>query len=201
LGSFVIINNLVEREEGSMDLKKMTNIGVLSALSLILMITIKFPIIPTVPYLLYEAGDLPILIIAFLYGAGSAVGATLILSILMAIFVGLGGPFGAFMHFLATGTLVFVAGYIYNQNRTLKTAVYGLLLGSLAMTIIMAFANLLLTPIFYGIPRQEVLKVLVPGIIPFNIAKSFINSGLTLLIYKKLAAFLKSKGLLYSLNN
>ncbi|OCL27687.1 ECF transporter S component [Orenia metallireducens] len=184
-----------------MDLKKMTNIGVLSALSLILMITIKFPIIPVVPYLLYEAGDLPILIIAFLYGPGSAVGATLILSILMFIFVGLGGPFGAFMHFLATGTLVFVAGYIYHQNRTQKTAVYGLIAGSIAMTVIMAFANVLLTPIFYGIPRQEVLKVLVPGIIPFNITKAFINSGLTLLVYKKLAEFLKSKGVLYSLNN
>ncbi|TDX48903.1 ECF transporter S component [Orenia marismortui] len=184
-----------------MDLKKIINIGVLSALSLIFMVAIKFPIIPTVPYLLYEAGDIPILIIAFLYGSSAGLGATIVLSLLMAIFTGLGGPFGAFMHFLATGSLVVVAGYIYQKHHTVKGAIYALVMGSIAMTIVMSIANPLLTPIFYGIPREEVLKILLPGIVPFNIIKSFINSGLTLLIYKKLANFLREKGLLYSFNN
>ena len=180
-----------------MDIKKIANIGVLIGLSLILMLTIRFPLF--LPFLIYEPGDIPILIIAFLYGPMPALGATFILSILMAALTGLGGPFGAFMHFLATGMLVGVAGYVYKKYHTRKGAIYGLAAGSLAMTGVMAVANVLLNPIFYGIPYEQTINMLLPGIIPFNLTKAIINSVLTVLVYKKIADFLRSKGLLTSL--
>lgn len=181
-----------------MDIKKITNIGVLIGLSLILMLTIRFPLF--LPFLIYEPGDIPILIIAFLYGAMPALSATFILSVLMAALTGLGGPFGAFMHFLATGVLVGVAGYIYKKYHSKKGAVIGLAAGSLAMTGVMAVANVLLNPIFYGIPYEQTINMLLPGIIPFNLTKAVINSFLTVLVYKKIANFLRSKGLLTSLD-
>lgn len=182
-----------------MDIKKIANIGVLIGLSLILMLTIRFPLF--LPFLIYEPGDIPILIIAFLYGPMPALGATFVLSVLMAVLTGLGGPFGAFMHFLATGVLVGVAGYIYKQYHTKKGAIIGLTFGSLAMTAIMAGANILLNPIFYGIPYEQTISMLLPGIIPFNITKAAFNSILTALVYKKIANFLRRKGLLTSLDN
>ncbi len=180
-----------------MDIKKIANIGVLIGLSLILMLTIRFPLF--LPFLIYEPGDIPILIIAFLYGPMPALGATFILSVLMAALTGLGGPFGAFMHFLATGVLVGVAGYIYKKYHTRKGAVIGLAAGSLAMTGVMGVANVLLNPIFYGIPYERTINMLLPGIIPFNLTKAIINSVLTVLVYKKIADFLRSKGLLTSM--
>ena len=180
-----------------MDIKKIANIGVLIGLSLILMLTIRFPLF--LPFLIYEPGDIPILIIAFLYGPMPALGATFILSVLMAALTGLGGPFGAFMHFLATGVLVGVAGYIYKKYHTRKGAVIGLAAGSLAMTGVMGVANVLLNPIFYGIPYERTINMLLPGIIPFNLTKAIINSVLTVLVYKKIADFLRSKGLLTSI--
>ena len=182
-----------------MNIKKITNVGVLSALSFILMITIRFPLF--LPFLIYEPGDVPILIITFLYGPVPAIIASFILSVFMAIFTGLGGPFGAFMHFLATGTLVGVAGYIYKKYHTRKGAFIGLLAGSLSMTGIMAAANVLLNPIFYGIPYEKTVKMLLPGILPFNLSKALINSGITFVVYKKLADFLRSKGLLPIMEN
>ncbi len=182
-----------------MDIKKIANIGVLIGLSLILMLTIRFPLF--LPFLIYEPGDIPILIIAFLYGPMPALGATFVLSVLMAALTGLGGPFGAFMHFLATGVLVGVAGYIYKQYHTKKGAIIGLTFGSLAMTAVMAGANILLNPIFYGIPYEQTISMLLPGIIPFNITKAAFNSILTALVYKKIANFLRRKGLLTSLDN
>ena len=182
-----------------MDIKKITNIGVLIGLSLILMLTIRFPLF--LPFLIYEPGDIPILIIAFLYGPMPALGATFVLSVLMAALTGLGGPFGAFMHFLATGVLVGVSGYIYKQYHTKKGAIIGLTFGSLAMTAVMAGANILLNPIFYGIPYEQTISMLLPGIIPFNITKAAFNSILTVLVYKKIANFLRRKGLLTSLDN
>ena len=182
-----------------MDIKKIANIGVLIGLSLILMLTIRFPLF--LPFLIYEPGDIPILITAFLYGPMPALGATFVLSVLMAVLTGLGGPFGAFMHFLATGVLVGVAGYIYKQYHTKKGAIIGLTFGSLAMTAVMAGANILLNPIFYGIPYEQTISMLLPGIIPFNITKAAFNSILTALVYKKIANFLRRKGLLTSLDN
>ena len=173
-----------------MDIKETTNIGILTALALVLMIFIRFPLFQ--PFLIYEPGDIPILIITFLYGPGMAVLATAVLSILMALVTGLGGPFGAFMHFLASGVLVGVAGFIYHKYHNKKGAILGLLGGSLAMTLVMSGANLLLNPIFYGIKYEQTIKMLLPGIIPFNLTKALINSVLTFLIYKKLARFLKT---------
>src|SRR6056297_3935159 len=117
-----------------MDTKKITTISVLSGFSLVLMLLIRFPMF--LPFLIYEPGDIPILIVAFLYGPLPALGATFILSVLMAALTGLGGPFGAFMHFLATGLLVGVAGYVYNKNHTRKGAELGLAAGSIAMTAV-----------------------------------------------------------------
>lgn len=181
-----------------MDIKKIANIGVLIGLALILMLTIRFPLF--LPFLIYEPGDIPILIIAFLYGPIPALSATFILSILMAALTGLGGPFGAFMHFLATGVLVGFAGFIYKKYHSKKGAILGLAVGSVAMTVLMAGANILLNPIFYGIPYEQTINMLLPGIIPFNLTKAIINSILTVLVYKKTAEFLRKKGLLTSLD-
>jgi len=161
------------------------------------MLTIRFPLF--LPFLIYEPGDIPILIIAFLYGPMPALGATFVLSVLMAALTGLGGPFGAFMHFLATGVLVGAAGYVYKKYHTKRGALLGLAAGSVAMTGVMAVANVLLNPIFYGIPYERTINMLLPGIIPFNLTKAIINSLLTVLVYKKIADFLRSKGLLTSL--
>ncbi|ADQ14947.1 ECF transporter S component [Halanaerobium hydrogeniformans] len=177
-----------------MEVKKITNIAVLSAFSLVLMLLLRFPLF--LPFLIYEPGDVPILIIAFLYGAGPAVASTFVLAILMAVFTGLGGPFGAFMHFLSTGFFAGIAGYFYQKHHSRSGAIKGLILGSIAMVIVMAFANLYLNPIFYGIPREQVRQMMLPGIIPFNISKAVLNSFITVLVYKKLANFLREKGLI-----
>lgn len=177
-----------------MDTRKITNIAVLAAIALILMILIQIQF----AFLTYEPGDIPILIIAFLYGPAAAVGASFVLSFLMAIFTGLGGPFGAFMHFLATGVFTGLAGYFYHKNHSKIGAAKGLIIGSLAMTIIMVIANLLLDPIFYGIPRAQVMNFLFPVIIPFNLTKGLLNSAITVLVYKKLANFLRAKSLISS---
>ena len=60
-------------------------------------------------------------------------------------------------------------------------------LGTLAMTVLMCILNLVLDPIFWGTPREAVLRLLVPAIIPFNLSKAGINSLITFLIYKRVS--------------
>lgn len=178
-----------------MSVKKITNVGVLTGLSILLMILIKFPIIPGMSFLLYDPGDISILIISFLYGPLPALLSAFLSAVLMALVIG-DFPYGALMHFIATGTFVGVAGFIYQYKHNRQGALIALLAGAFSMTVIMIPANLFITPIYLGASYQQVLKLLLPGIIPFNLLKSIINSAITVIVYKRLANFLREKGLI-----
>lgn len=72
-------------------------------------------------------------------------------------------------------------------HRTRKAALLGLAAGTLAMTAVMCVCNLVFTPLFMGSPVGEVVKLLLPAIIPFNLAKAAINSVITYLVYKPIS--------------
>jgi len=67
------------------------------------------------------------------------------------------------------------------------------LLGTLTMTFIMIPANLVITPLYLGVNRAIVLQLILPAIIPFNLLKGLISGVLTLLVYKKISAFLNQE--------
>ena len=64
--------------------KKMATIAVLSALSIVLMLLIRFPILPAAPYLIYEPADVPVLIGGFLFGPLAGIVITVIVSVIQA---------------------------------------------------------------------------------------------------------------------
>ncbi|MCL4514836.1 MAG: ECF transporter S component [Firmicutes bacterium] len=171
------------------NVRKVAILAMMVALSLLLIMFVKVPLFAN--FLIYEPGDVPILIVGFMFGPAMGIVASLIVAVAMALFTGLGGPFGAFMHFLATGTMVGLAGSVYRLRRTKGGAMLGMLAGGLTMAAIMVVANLLLDPIFYGMPREAVLPLLAPAIIPFNLAKAGINSVVTFVLYKRTATFLR----------
>ncbi|MEN2984706.1 MAG: ECF transporter S component [Dictyoglomaceae bacterium] len=164
-----------------MSTKKLVLVSLFTAISLILSITIYFPILPQASYLLYDPGDIPLLIVALYIGVFEGLLATLIVSILMALITGQGGPIGALMHFIATGTLISVAGLFFKRLKNLEIP---LILGTLSMAGVMSIANLIFTPIYLGVSIKEVLALIVPVIIPFNLIKAGINSFLTYILTK-----------------
>jgi len=174
------------------DVNKLVRLALLSALSILLMMVIRFPIIPSAPFLEYEPGDVPALIGAFLYGPGAGLLITTVVSLIQAITVSAGsGWIGAIMHMVATGTMVLVAGLIYKRMHSFKGAVIGLLAGSVGMTLIMIPLNLFFTTRFLGVPVEAVKAMIVPVIIPFNLIKAVGNSALTVLVYKSVAKILR----------
>ncbi|NTV91343.1 MAG: ECF transporter S component [Clostridiales bacterium] len=171
---------------------QMVKMGVLAALSIVLMMVIRFPIIPGVTFLEYEPADVPILIGAFLFGPLPGLAITVVVSVIQALTVSAGsGWIGAMMHVIATGAFVMVAGTIYKKVHSLKGAIIGLAAGTLTMTAVMIPLNLLVTPLFLGYPIEDVIKLLVPAIIPFNLLKGIINSTLTALVYKSVGKVLR----------
>lgn len=179
------MNNISKRTQN------LAKLGVLAGISVVLVALIHFPIIAAAPYLEYDPADIPILIGTFALGPAAGLLLTVVASTIQGLTVSAAsGGYGILMHIIATGTYVTVAGNIYRRHKTRKMAAIALLSGSIAMTLIMIPANLLITPIFLGVSQDVVKSLLIPAIIPFNVVKAGINSILTFLLYKRISGYL-----------
>lgn len=168
---------------------KLTKLAMLGTVSLVLVLLIRIPF-PPAPFLVYDPADVPIFISAFAFGPVSGLLLTLVVSFIQAFALGGDGIIGFFMHLVATGAFVLVAGFIYRKHKTKKYALIALLCGTIVMTISMMAWNLVITPIFLGVPREAVMAMLFTVIMPFNLLKASINSVITFITYKAIAKFL-----------
>jgi len=168
-------------------------LGILTALSIILVLVARFPLFAS--YLEYEPGDIPILIGTFMYGPVVGLVLAAIVSLVQGLTVSAAsGFYGILMHFLATGTLVLVSGLIYAFRKTQKAAIVALSAGAVAEIAVMLGANLLITPLFLSWPRAEVVPLLLPVVLPFNLVKCAVNCTITFFIYKPISRLVSCRG-------
>ena len=179
------------------NINKLTKMSILVALSIVLLMLVRFPFSAIVPvpgaqYYEYDAMDIPILIGSFIYGPLAGLLITLVSSVIQGISFSSGsGWVGILMHFIATGTLCLTAGTIYKFKKDIKGAVIGLAIGTIAMALIMIPANLVIVTTFFGFPKEQVEALILPVIIPFNLFKAGVNCIITFLIYKPLKRIIK----------
>lgn len=169
---------------------RLAKMGMLVAISIVLVYFIHFPIFPAVPFLEYDPADISILIGTFAFGPLAGILLTVVTSVIQGVTVSAAsGLYGIIMHVISTSVLVLVSGLIYKYNKTRKGAVIALLCGVAAMTLVMIGANMIITPLFMGVPRNIVWS-LMPFIAGFNAIKAGINSVVTFLLYKRISGFL-----------
>ncbi|MCQ2566677.1 MAG: ECF transporter S component [Clostridia bacterium] len=169
--------------------KDLTKMAILTAISLVLVTICHFPILPALSFLEYDPADVPILLGTFAMGPAAGLLMTLAVCLIQAFLLGGNGLYGALMHFIATGTFVFVAGSYYKSHKTKKGAVIAIVLGIICWIIVMVIANIFITPAFMGAPREAVISML-PGIALFNVIISAVNSAITFLLYKRVSGVL-----------
>jgi riboflavin transporter FmnP len=177
------------------NVRKLTAMGMLTALSVVLVALIHFPIFPAAPFLEYDPADIPILICGFAFGPVAGLCVTLIASVIQGLTVSASsGIYGIIMHFIATGVYVSVTSIIYSRHKTKKGAIIALLIGTVAMAAVMVPANYWITSYFmsgstdaFRETQQYVVTLLVPVIIPFNLIKAGINGVVTFLLYKSIS--------------
>ena len=169
---------------------RLAKMGMLVAISIVLVYFIHFPIFPAVAFLEYDPADISILIGTFAFGPLAGILLTVVTSVIQGVTVSAAsGLYGIIMHVISTSVLVLVSGLIYKYNKTRKGAVIALLCGVAAMTLVMIGANMIITPLFMGVPRNIVWS-LMPFIACFNAIKAGINSVVTFLLYKRISGFL-----------
>lgn len=151
--------------------------------------------IPVWQFLKYEPKDVMIAIAALMLGPVPGIMISTVVSLIEMVTISSTGMIGCVMNILATVSFIAPPALLYKKKRTLGSAVLGLLWGTALMTAVMIFWNYLLTPLYMHVPRADVVKLLLPIILPFNLLKGFLNTGLTILLYKPLVVGLRKANL------
>lgn len=175
-----------------MSVRRMVQVGFLSAVGFLLMFTLEFPLPFLPPFLKYDPSEVPALIAAFAYGPWVGVLVELIKN--MVFFVSgkaTSGIIGFLGASIAGCTYVLVAGSIYDHWRTKKGAIASLVTGSLALVVVMSLANYFILLPLWGIPPEEVGGLIISAVVPFNAIKGFLSGCLSFLVYKRVRVFLR----------
>ena len=164
--------------------RQLVTMALLCAIGVLLSF-IEFPLIPGVTWLKYDASAMPAMVCGFAFGAGGglAVGiaGAIIHGILMADFS------GAVMNILVVIGFVVPASLFYRQGRTFPRAIIGLIASVVCAVIMAIVGNLVITPAYLGVPMDAVIAMILPILVPFNLAKGIINAVLTLAVYKSIS--------------
>ena len=86
-----------------------------------------------------------------------------------------------------TCAFVIPSAAIYKRNRTFKGAVTGMVVSVVCLVVAAIVANLVIDPLFYGLPFETVAGLIVPAILPFNIIKGVVIALLTGIVYKSIS--------------
>ena len=182
--------------------KKLTTTAMLAALSYIVMVFVRIPIMPAAPFLEYDPKDVLFVLTGFLIGPVEGCVVVILVCLLEMVTVSTSGPIGLLMNVIASLCFVLPAAFIYRWKKTLPSAIIGLAVGVFTMTASMLLWNYLITPLYTGMPREAVAAMLPTVFLPFNLIKAGINMAITLIIYKPVSILLhKAKVLEYKEKN
>lgn len=153
-----------------------------------------------------DLSELPVMICTFYLGPVAGVTAEFLKVLLKLLLKGTSTAFvGDFANFAVGCTFVLPASILYHAKPSKKTALLGLILGTVVMTIFgSAFNALYLIPKFAQLFHMDIEKIVAMGtdvnarivdvktlvlyaVVPFNLLKGIVVSALTFLLYKRIS--------------
>ena len=190
--------------------RKLTMIGMFSAIAAILMI-FEFPLPFAPSFYKLDFSEIPVLITAFAFGPVAGVMVEfckIVLNLLMdsttTAFV------GDLANFMVGCSFILPASIIYLHKKNRKSAMIGCVIGTICLTVFgTSFNAIYLVPKFaelYGMPLEAIIgmgtainpaitdltTLVMFAVAPLNILKGVSVSVITMLIYKKLSRFMKA---------
>lgn len=171
------------------NVNKMIKISLLVAIAVVLMY-FDFPVIPLFPWLKIDLSEVPALMGGFAYGPVAG-GAIVILKVLLRFLIKgtETGFIGELANIIVGLALVVPAAWIYNRNKSKKTAIIGMIIGGIVMELLGILANVYFLLPAYGMQMApaELSQYVIVGLLPFNGLKALIVGIITYLLYKKVS--------------
>lgn len=184
--------------------QKMIAVAMFAAMAVVLQY-MAFPVIPAFSFMKVDFSDIPVMLSMFLFGPGAGILTAFLRSALHLLTTGLEptNMVGDVASFLATSLFTLPMFYFFNKGTSSrKNKILGVVTGIFALTVFMSLANyFVITPLylsFYGVTATQFLgtslgQYVAIGVIPFNLVKGIIVSGVFLAIYLKLYPWLTKK--------
>lgn len=186
--------------------RRVSIIGICSALAAVLHI-LDFPLVFLAPdFYKLDFSELPVMLCGFFLGPSAAVACEGVKILLKLLLKGTSTAFvGDFANFAVGCSLVLPAIIVYHLHKSRKSALAGLIVGTVVLTVFgTAFNAVYLLPKFaqlYGIPLtaiigmgsaihasiHDVTTFVILCVAPLNLIKGTMISVLTLLLYKRVA--------------
>ncbi|MBS6520673.1 MAG: ECF transporter S component [Clostridiales bacterium] len=198
-----------EKSKERIGVRGVVQIGMLSAIAIILMqFEVPLPFAP--PFYKIDFSEIPVLIGCFVMGPLAGAIVELIKVILNVVISGTTtGGVGDIANFLIGCAMCVPAGMIYKKYHTRKSALVGMAVGTVFMTVIGCILNAyVLLPVYakaFEMPIDALVAMgtavnhsitslstfVIFAVAPFNLLKGGLVSFIVFLIYKKISPILK----------
>lgn len=156
-----------------------------------------------------DLSEMPILICTFYLGPVAGIAAELVKVLVKLLLKGTTTAFvGDFANFLVGCSFILPASVIYHAKPGRRTALVGMAVGTLVLTVFGSFFNAIyLLPKFaqlYGLPLETIISMgtdvngaitdtatlVLFAVVPFNLLKGVVVSALTFVLYKRISPIL-----------
>lgn len=204
-------NVAVRAKTGLLSVKNVVLIGMFGALAAVVMM-IEFPLPMIVPaFYELDLSEVPALVGTFAIGPAAGVMIEAVKILVKLLLKPTSTAYvGELANFCIGCTYLLPAGLLYMRNKSRKSALTGMVAGTIVMAAAGCLVNAyILLPFysrFYGMPLEtligmgmainpainSVLTFVVIAVVPFNIVKGILISAVTLMIYKRISVILKA---------
>lgn len=164
--------------------KQLVVMALMCAIALLLSF-IAFPLFPAASFLKLDVALVPTMVVGFAYGAGPGLLVGFACAVAHAAITG--NWVGCLMSCTVALVYVLPAALIYRRRHTMSGAIVGLAVSTICLIAGIIVANLIIDPLFYGMPFEAVAALVVPAILPFNAIKGVLVGVLTLVVYKSIS--------------
>ena len=199
---------LMKHKKRFSDTHYITYTAVFSTMAGVLML-VEIPLFFAPGFYKIELSELPVLICTFYLGPVAGVVSELLKVCIKLLLKGTSTAFvGDFANFAVGCSFVLPASVVYHARPSRRSALLGLIVGTLVMTVFgSAFNAIYLLPKFaqlFGMPMEviigmgtkvnanitSVVTLVLYAVVPFNLLKGVVVSLLTLLLYKRISPLL-----------
>lgn len=198
-----------ELENSRMKVKKIAFIGLMGAVSAVLML-LRFPIPFMPPFLSFDLSGVMEMMGGLMFGPMEAlciIVVKILLQLVMQGSMSLGT--GELQNFILSSAYVLPAVLIYHRKKTKKSAIAGMAVSSIIVAVVAVITNLYLIIPFYvklfGMSMDDIISMcsavnpamkdtvslVIFGLVPFNLIKYGATSVVTFIIYKRLSGVIR----------
>ncbi len=172
--------------------KRLVGTAVFSALSYVISM-LEFPIFPATPFLKLDFSAVFLLLAGFIFGTVYGIGACAIKELICFMTKSSTGGVGELANFLVISAFILIPTLFYHYKKGIKVVILTLIIACFVQVSLSLLVNRFINfPLYMGDGAKAFFESVWQFVALFNLIKSIAISIITILLYKKLSALIKS---------